>query len=68
MQTSEINMFKKIIKESIKEALQEERYLLYDTLIPGVSAKEQKEIESLYGSPDHYNENEFEDLTDWVLS
>jgi hypothetical protein len=64
MQTSELNMFKKIIKESIKEALREERYLLYDTLIPFVSAKEQKEIESLYGSPENYDENEFEDLTD----
>jgi hypothetical protein len=68
MQTSELNMFKKIIKESIKEALREERYLLYDTLIPFVSAKEQKEIESLYGSPENYDENEFEDLTDWVLT
>lgn len=67
MQTSELNMFKKIIKESIKEALREERYLLYDTLIPFVSSKEQKEIESLYGSPGNYDENEFEDLTDWVL-
>jgi hypothetical protein len=68
MQTSEINMFKKIIKESIKEALQEERALLYDTLIPLVSAKEQKEIESCYGSPDRYHENEFEDLTGWDLN
>lgn len=67
MQTSELNMIKKVIKESIKEALQEERFLLYETLIPSVSAKEQAEIESLYGSPDNYDENEFEDLTDWVL-
>jgi hypothetical protein len=67
MKASEIVMFKKIIKESVKEALKEERYLLYDTLIPFVSAKEQKDIESLYGSPDNYDESEFEDLTDWVL-
>ena len=68
MQVSEINMFKKIIKESIKEALKEERYLLYDTMIPFASVKEQAEIESLYGSPGNYDEDEFEDLTDWVLN
>lgn len=68
MQTSEINLFKKIIKESVKEALREERHMLYDTLIPFVSAKEQQEIESLYGSPGNYNENDFEDMTDWVQS
>ncbi|MCP5102045.1 MAG: hypothetical protein GY950_01635 [bacterium] len=61
-------MFKRLIKESIKEALKEERYLLYDTLIPSVGAKEQAEIESRYGSPDNYDENEFEDVTEWVLS
>jgi hypothetical protein len=68
MQASELDMLKKIVKESVKEALKEERYLLYDVLVPSVSAKEQAEIESLYGSPDKYDEDEFEDLTDWVLS
>lgn len=67
MQTSELNIIKKVIKESIKEALKEERFLLYETLVPSVSAKEQAEIESRYGSPDNYNVNEFEDLTKWVL-
>ena len=72
MQTSEIDLFKKIIKESIKEsvkeALKEERFLLYESLVPFVSQKEQKEIDSLYGSPADYNENDFEDATDWVLN
>lgn len=71
MQANEIDLFKQIIKESIKEsvkeALKEERYLLYETLVPYVSQNEQKEIESLYGSPADYNENEFEDATDWVM-
>ena len=68
MQTSELDLFKKVIKESIKEALREERQVLYDTLIPFVSEKEQEEIESLYGSPGNYNEDEFEDMTDWVIN
>jgi hypothetical protein len=33
-------------------------------IIPFVSAKEQSDIESLYSSPDNYDESEFEDLTD----
>ena len=68
MQTNEINLFKQIIKESIKEALREERYVIYDTLIPSVSAEEQREIDELHGFPGDYEEGELEDVTDWVLN
>jgi hypothetical protein len=68
MQMNEITALKEIIKDSVKEALREERLALYETLIPLVSKKEQKEIEKIHGSPADYNENEFTDLTDWVLS
>lgn len=57
---------RKIVKESIKEALREERLSLYEVLIPFVSKKELKDIEERYGSPSDYDERDFKDWTDWV--
>jgi hypothetical protein len=59
--------FRKIVKESIKDALREERLSLYEVLIPYVSKKELRDIEERYGSPADYDEKEFKDLTDWVM-
>jgi len=59
--------FRKIVKESIKDALREERLSLYEVLIPYVSKMEMREIEERYGSPSDYDEKEFKDLTDWVM-
>jgi len=57
---------KKLLKESLREVLREERLGLYEILLPKVSKKEQKNIEELYGSPKDYNESEFVDMTDWI--
>lgn len=57
---------KKLIKESIREVLKEERMSLYEVLIPYVSKSERKEIHQKYGLPSDYHEDEFIDMTDWV--
>ncbi len=57
---------KEVIRSSIKEVLREERLALYELLIPSVSKKELQEIETRYGSPKQYHENDFEDMTSWV--
>lgn len=61
-----INELKKVIKESVKEAIKEERLNLYLSIIPYVSKKEQKEIEKLYGEPSKYDETKFKDMTKWI--
>jgi len=58
---------KKLIKDSIREVLREERIALIEFMIPSVSKKEMEEIAEKFGTPDRYNENEFIDKTDWVM-
>ena len=58
---------KKIIKESIRDVLKEERFNLYEILIPIVSKKEMQDIEKRYSTPSSYRESEFKDMTDWVM-
>lgn len=62
----EILELKSLIKESIREVLQEERLLLYQVLIPYVSDEEQAEIEAEFGFPSDYSDDEIIDLTHWV--
>ena len=57
---------KALIKESIREVLQEERLSLIQALIPSVNAQEMKEIVQKFGTPDNYNENDFIDMNDWL--
>lgn len=57
---------KKLIKESIREVLREERLGLCEIMIPHVSKKELKEIHSKFGSPADYREDELTDMTDWM--
>ena len=57
---------KEIIKESVREAIFEERIKLYETLIPTVSKKEMNDIEALYGNPTDYDNQSFKDMTDWI--
>ena len=54
-----LRALKKLIKDSVREAIREERVALYLSLLPKVSAKEQKEIEKLFGSPEDYDESHF---------
>jgi len=57
---------KEIIKESVREVLKEERYSLYEILIPYINKKEFSEIQKKYGSPEKYDENDFVDMTAWI--
>jgi hypothetical protein len=63
MENSEL---KKLIKESVREVLKEERLKIYEVLIPYVSKSEQREIEKQIGYPSDYSEEDFEDKTDWL--
>jgi hypothetical protein len=58
---------RKIIKESIRDVIKEERLSLHEILMPRVSKKEMKEIEKKFGSPSDYKEREFKDMTSWVM-
>jgi len=58
---------RKIVKESIRDVLKEERFHLYEILVPRVAKKELREIETAYGSPSRYHKSEFKDMTDWVM-
>ncbi len=64
----ETQLLRQIIKESIREVLQEERLSLFLALIPIVSTKEMQEIENKLPSPENYNTDEFVDMTAWVKS
>jgi hypothetical protein len=57
---------KALIKESIREVLQEERFALIQALIPSVSDQEMKEIAQKFGTPDNYDKSKFVDMTDWL--
>jgi hypothetical protein len=57
---------KKLIKESVREVLREERLSLCEIMIPHVCKKELDEINAKFGSPAGYREDDFVDMTDWV--
>jgi hypothetical protein len=57
---------KALIKETMKEVIQEERRNLYQILIPYISEEEQQEIEAEFGIPSEESEEELVDLTDWI--
>ena len=62
----EIQELRALIKESVREVLQEERLLLQQVLIPFVSDEEQTELDAIFGSPANYDDEEFIDMTEWV--
>ena len=57
---------KMLIKESVREVIKEERLALCDALIPYIDPAEQAEIETKYGVPTDYEEQELIDMTDWI--
>lgn len=63
METKELKL---LIKESLREVLQEERLLLCNSLMPYVSDEEQNKIDAEFGNPSDYNDDESIDMTDWV--
>lgn len=62
----EANELKKLVKDSLREVLREERLKLCQVLIPYVSDKEMQEIQAKLGSPANYKDTEFINMTDWV--
>ena len=62
----ETTTLKAIIKESVREVLQEERLSLLQSLIPPVDSQEMQEIIEKFDTPNNYDENEFVDMTDWL--
>lgn len=60
------NDLKEIIKESVREAILEERLKLYEILIPSISKSEMNNIETLYKKPSDYKRKDFKDMTDWI--
>ncbi len=63
--TIEIAGLKALIKETMREVLQEERILLCKLLMPYVSDQEQTEIEAQFELPDDADET-WIDMTEWV--
>ncbi|WP_292703923.1 MULTISPECIES: hypothetical protein [unclassified Nostoc] len=64
--TVEIQELKALIKETMREVLQEERLRLCQILIPYISDDEQRELEAEFGVPSDDAEDEVIDMTDWV--
>lgn len=62
----EIKELKALIKETMREVLQEERLRLCQILIPYISDDEQREIEAEFGLPSEDADDEVVDMTDWV--
>lgn len=62
----EVKILKAIIKETVKEALQEERLSLLESLIPPVNNQEMQEIVEKFDSPSNYDEDEFVDMAYWL--
>jgi hypothetical protein len=57
---------KALIKETMKEVIQEERHNLCQILIPYVNDEEQQELDAEFGIPSEECDEELVDLTDWV--
>jgi hypothetical protein len=62
----EIQELKALIKESMREVLREERLLLCKILMPYVDNVEQAELETEFGLPADYQDEEAIDMTAWV--
>jgi hypothetical protein len=62
----EIQELKALIKETMREVLQEERLRLCQILIPYISDEEQSELEAEFGLPSDDADDEVVDMTDWV--
>ena len=65
MEKQELKL-KALIKETMREAIQEERQKLCQILIPYISDKEQQELEAEFSSLLGEDDEELVDLTDWV--
>ena len=65
--TIDIAGLKGLIRETMREVLQEEHALLFKMLMPYVSDEEQSEIDAQFGIPLEDDDNdEWIDVTEWV--
>ena len=62
----EIDLLKNLIKESVAEALREERMSFYDEVIPFVSDAEMQDIINTHGEKPA--NTEYVDLTSWFAN
>ncbi|NEQ98006.1 MAG: hypothetical protein F6K30_15025 [Cyanothece sp. SIO2G6] len=62
--TIDPQMLKALIKESVREVMQEEWFKFFELLTPYIDDNEQAEIEAQF-SPTEYNDDDFLDVTDW---
>jgi hypothetical protein len=60
----EIQELKALIKETMREVIQEERLRFCQILIPYVSDQEQRELEAEFGFPSEDADDELVDMTD----
>ncbi len=62
----DIDILKSLIKESVTEALSEERMSFYETVIPFVSDIEMQDIVNTHG--DKPEKTEYVDMTSWFAN
>lgn len=60
----DIQTLKSLIKDSVREVMQEEWFKFFDLLLPYVDNQEQAEIEASF-SPSNYSEDDFVEITHW---
>ncbi|MBE9141046.1 hypothetical protein IQ254_28255 [Nodosilinea sp. LEGE 07088] len=60
----DLQALKFLIKESVREVMQEEWFKFFDMLIPYVDTQEQADIEASF-SPADYEDEDFVDITHW---
>jgi hypothetical protein len=54
------------VRETVREVLREERLLLWQMFVPYVTDEEQEELDTEFGSPSDYEDEEWVDMTNWV--
>ena len=64
--TTDTQTLRTLIKEVVREVINEERFKVWQLVIPEVSDAEQAEIEQSLGLPSDYHLEEFVDMTDWL--
>jgi len=64
--TTDTQTLRALIKEVVREVMNEEWFKVWHSVIPEVSDAEQTEIEQSLGSPSDYDLDEFVDMTDWL--
>ncbi len=66
--TIDTQVLKALIKESVREVLNEEWFRIWQMVIPEVSDAEQADIEKSLGSSPVHDLSESVDMTDWLTN